>query len=327
MGSLISKILPNEETRHFTLKSLASCLDGHVRDENFYIWSGKRATGANGKSTLSELLLKALGDYACISPVSLITGKKESANSANSAMFNIINKRAVIMQEPSATELIQVDTMKSLTGGDRISTRELNSSQISFKPNAKFFMCCNKVPSLSASDGGTSRRLKITEFVSVFVDNPDPINITRGIHEFKIDKELKSKLESYQCVFMNILLVYYKKYKIQGLKAPESVTIVTNKYEADNNIVKQFIDENIVAGTSKECITKDELKNIFQKDYALKSHFGKLSGFVTQLENALCSEMKMDLKTRVVKLSGFCLKGPEINFDDDDTEETTIDKK
>ena len=94
---------------------------------------------------------------------------------------------------------------------------------------------------------------------------------------------------------MNILLVYYKKYKIQGLKAPESVTIVTNKYEADNNIVKQFIDENIVAGTSKECITKDELKNIFQKDYALKSHFGKLSGFVTQLENALCSEMKLDL--------------------------------
>ena len=92
--------------------------------------------------------------------------KRESANSANSALANIRHKRCVIMQEPGSNDQIQADVMKSLTGGDRISTRELNSSQIEFKPNAKFFMACNKIPSISDLDGGVIRRLKITEFVS-----------------------------------------------------------------------------------------------------------------------------------------------------------------
>jgi len=181
------------------------------------------------------------------------------------------------MQEPAATDQIQVDIMKSLTGGDRISTRELNSSQIEFKPMAKLFLATNKQPGLSDTDGGTIRRLKITEFVSRFVENPDPENRKKGIYEFKIDKELKSKLENYHCIFMNILLEYYKLYRQDGLKPPESVIRVTKKFEMDNNIIKQFIDENIVVGTQKEFITKEELKEIFIKDYGLRGHFKKLS--------------------------------------------------
>lgn len=318
---LICKILPEKDVREFTLKSLASCLDGHNRDENFYIWSGKNASGGNGKSLLSSVHLKALGDYACISPVSLITGKRESANNANSALASIRNKRCVFMQEPAATDQIQVDVMKSLTGGDRISTRELNSSQIEFKPVAKLFMATNKLPGLSGNDGGTSRRLKITEFVSVFVDNPNPDSIKKGVFEFKVDKELKSKLDSYGPIFMNILLVYYNMYKLEGLRPPHNVVKITKKFEADNDIIKQFIDENIVSGGPKDCITKEELKSLFVKDYALKSHFGKLSSFITQLENLLCTEMKVDSKKRIAKISGFFIKGPEL--DDDEMDDST----
>jgi P4 family phage/plasmid primase-like protien len=321
---LICKILPQREVREFTLKSLASCLDGHNRDENFYIWSGKNASGANGKSTLSELLLKSLGDYACISPVSLITGKRENANNANSALANIRNKRAVIMQEPAATDQIQVDVMKSLTGGDRISTRELNSTQIEFKPNAKFFMSCNKLINVSDIDGGTLRRLKITEFVSVFVENPNTENLKKGIYEFKIDKELKSKLETYKAIFMNILLNYYRVYKREGLIPPEPVMKVTIKFEADNNIIKQFIDENVVSGKQNDFITKEELKMIFSKDYTLKSHFGKLGNFITQLENTLCAEMKLDTKKGIAKLNGFYIRNPDINKDDEDEDDDDL---
>jgi phage/plasmid-associated DNA primase len=268
-----------------------------------------------------DLHLKSLGDYACISPVSLITGKRENASSANSALASIRNKRCVIMQEPAATDQIQVDIMKSLTGGDRISTRELNSSQIEFKPMAKLFLATNKQPGLSDTDGGTIRRLKITEFVSRFVENPDPENRKKGIYEFKIDKELKSKLENYHCIFMNILLEYYKLYRQDGLKPPESVIRVTKKFEMDNNIIKQFIDENIVVGTQKEFITKEELKEIFIKDYGLRGHFKKLSSFITQLENSLCCEMKIDPKKRILKLNGFYLKGPDLEDDIEDIEE------
>jgi P4 family phage/plasmid primase-like protien len=318
---LVCKILPEPNVREFTLKSLASCLDGHNRDENFYIWSGKNASGGNGKSTILDMHLKALGEYACISPVSLITGKRESANNANSALASIRNKRCIVMQEPAATDQIQVDVMKALTGGDRISTRELNSSQIEFKPVAKIFMATNKLPGLSDHDGGTTRRLKITEFISRFVENPNEENIKRGIHEFKIDKELKSKLENYQDVFMCILLNYYRLYKSEGLKPPEDVVKVTKKFEADNNIIKQFIDENILIGKPSDFITKEELKALFTKEYALKAHFGKLANFITQLENSLCCEMKLDTKKRVPKINGFYIKGPEMEDDEDEQTE------
>ena len=314
---LISKIIPDQITRHFVLKSLASCLVGVNREENFYIWSGKAATGGNGKSTLTDLLLCALGEYACISPVSLLTGKRESANNANSALASIRNKRAVILQEPGANDQIQSDIMKSLSGGDRISTRELNSSQIEFKPIAKMIMCTNRIPSISETDGGTMRRLKIVEFCSRFVDNPDPENLKIGIHEYQIDRDLKSKLEKYHPVFMCILLDYYKVYREEGLTPPESVTGVTRKYEANNNVIKQFTDEHISLGNSRtDFITKEDLRTLFNKDPGLKAHFGKLNNFISQLEIALCSEFKK-IKGGI-RLQGYFIKVPGQDDENDE---------
>jgi P4 family phage/plasmid primase-like protien len=293
---LICKILPNRDVREFTLKSLASCLDGHIRDENFYIFSGKNNTGGNGKSTIMDLLLKSLGEYAVVSPVSLLTSKRESANNANSALVSIRNKRAVIMQEPESAEMIQAGVMKALTGGDRISTRELHSSQMEFKPHAKFFMCCNKIPAISDLDGGVIRRLKITEFVSRFVEEPNSNNLQSGIYEFKIDKELKSKLDDYKTVFMSIMLDYYKLYKKEGLNPPEEVLKVTKKYENDNNIIKEFLDEKVVLGNKQDSISKEQLKEFFKSDYTLRANFGKFNTFCKNLENALCSEFRQDKK-------------------------------
>lgn len=316
---LIKKILPKEDVREFTLKALSSCLDGHIRDENFYIWSGKNNSGGNGKSTIMDLLLKSLGDYACMSPVTLLTTKRESANSANSALANIRNKRAVIMQEPESTEQIQAGVMKSLTGGDRISTRELHSSQIEFRPSAKLFMATNRIPTMSDIDGGVIRRLKIIEFISRFVENPNPDAILQGIYEFKVDKDLKAKLEKYSGVFMCILLNYYKKYRQEGLTPPDPVISVTKKYENDNNLIKQFIDENVVCGNKSDFITKDELKTIFRADFTLKNNFGKFQNFINQLENALCVEFTLD-KKKVSKIIGFKIKQEEQEDIDTDDE-------
>lgn len=310
---LLCKILPHEDVREFTLKSLASCLDGHIRDENFYIFSGKNNTGGNGKSTIMDLLLKSLGDYACVSPVSLFTAKRESSNSANSALASIRNKRAVIMQEPESNEMIQAGVMKALTGGDRISTRDLHSTQIEFKVNAKFFMCTNTIPNITGVDGGTTRRLKITEFVSRFVEEPGEIK--NGIYEFKIDKDLKSKLDFYKSVFMCILLDYYVIYKETGLIPPEPVLTVTKKYERDNNMIKQFIEENLVQCSKTEFVTKDELKEIFKNDYTLRSTFKKITLFLQQLENSLCTEFKID-KKGIAKLCGWKFKS--INEDEEE---------
>lgn len=307
---LISQILPEIESREFTLKSLASTLDGHNRDENFYIWSGKNASGGNGKSTITELLTKALGEYAVDSPVSLITGKRESSNSANSSLVAIRNKRAVIMQEPESNDQIQAGVLKSLTGGDRVSCRELNSTQITFKPNAKIFLCCNRLPIMSDYDGGVARRLKIIEFTSKFVDEP------KDYTEFRIDKELKSKLDTYKSVFMSILLDYYVIYKRDSLKPPESVLSVTKKYENNNNNMKAFVEENITKAKKTDFITLDEVKNLYKADNFIRQSFPKVSTFISQLESALCDEFRMCPKRKTRKMDGYIIRS-DYDIDDD----------
>jgi P4 family phage/plasmid primase-like protien len=333
LSDLICKILPDPEVRSFTMKSLASCLDGHNRDENFYIWSGKNATGGNGKSTLTDLMTSSLGEYACEPPVSLITGKRETANSANSALASIRNKRAVFMGEPPSNQMIQVDIMKSLTGGDKVSTRELHQSQIEFKPHAKFFLACNKIPSVSDLDGGVTRRLKITEFVSRFTDEISVVKEKTGtestsdndsessekVYEFQKDPDLKSRVDSgyYNTAFISILLHYYRIYREEGLIPPHQVVSVTKKYENNNNNIKSFIDENIIKGDKKDSITKEELKQAYKSDFNLRTNFPRFDKFQQQFENALCSDFKLDRK-KISRLHGFCFR--ELGNDNSDDE-------
>lgn len=316
---LVRKILPNEAVRNFTLKSLATCLDGFTNEENFYIFSGKNSTGGNGKSTLTDLTLKALGEYSYVAPISLITCKRESSNNANSALAGIRNKRIVIMQEPEVNEVIQAGIMKSLSGGDKISTRELHSSQIEFKPHCKFFICCNKIPSISDVDGGVIRRLKITEFTSRFVDSPkNEGEMTDGIYEYKIDKNIKNKIDVYAPVFICILLDYYKMYKKEGLIPPAQVVKVTKKYENDNNMIKEFIDERVII-EKEGVIIRDELKECYNdKTLDLRNNFKNFKTFTTYVENALSTEFKFDKKKKLYKLTGARLKQ---DFDDTEDEQ------
>ena len=314
LDNLISQIFPNPEIKHFMMKALCSCLDGHTRDEKFYIWSGKNHSGGNGKSTITDLALKALGDYGCMSPVTLMTGKPGNAGNSNSALANIRNKRLVIMQEPGASDVIQAGTMKNLTGGDEVSTRDLFKTQMSFKVKAKFFLCCNIIPSISVIDGGVSRRLLITEFTSRFVDDPMP-DITNGIHEYKIDRDLKSILPDFKNVFMNMMLNYYKIYKVEGLVPPEIVRTITKKYESDNNVIKQFSEEKLQKTTLRSnYVSKEQLRDEYNRDPILKQAFGKFSSFLIQLENTMCSEFKKD-KNGKYRLEGWCIKSDDMYED------------
>ena len=49
LDDFLRKVFPLEEVREYTLRFLASCLSGDIREEKFYFWTG---CGGNGKSRL-----------------------------------------------------------------------------------------------------------------------------------------------------------------------------------------------------------------------------------------------------------------------------------
>jgi P4 family phage/plasmid primase-like protien len=239
INTFLQQILQKKDQREYVLTFLASCLDGRIIDEKFPIWTG---TGGNGKSKLLELYCKSFGDYTGVLPISMITQKRARSEACDPNLVQAKGKRFCYFQEPDDGDKINVGLMKELTGGDKVKARGLYSKPIEFKPQFKLCLACNELPEMgNGLDQGVWRRTRVVDFASKFRDNPDP----RDPNQFKIDHHLSEKFDNWMEPFMYMLLQYYKIYKIQGLKEPESVKLSTQNYQNDSDIFSQFFTEKI----------------------------------------------------------------------------------
>lgn len=229
--SFIEKIITNERVREYTLKVLGRGLLG-IPDEKFYIWTGLE--GSNGKSTLVNLLERTLGDYAIACDTGLLTAKRGSSSNVSPDVYEMKGRRVLMFAEPEKNASLRVGFMKQMTGGDTIKSRDLFKSMTSFKSQGTFIMCTNELPLVNANDMGTWRRIRVTEYTSKFTLDPKKPN------EFKIDPDLKEKMDTWLCYFMSILVHYYTRYIEEGNKEPEEVMKATNSYKGDNDNFDEF---------------------------------------------------------------------------------------
>jgi len=241
-------ILPDDHTREYVLKFLGTCLQGHVPDEKFYIWTGG---GGNGKSLTIKLLLDSLGDYGTIIPVSLLTRKRAASNVASPELAKLKGKRFCVFQEPENDDVIQVGLMKELTGNDKIQARALYGAPVEFYPQFKTLLACNKLPEIPSTDGGTWRRIRVVPFEIQFVDNPvEP-------HERKKDNDLKREIETWHQAFMSILIEYNKKYQTEGNSEPKKVTEQTNQYQQKSDFVLEYLNDKLEYNETYKVLSTD----------------------------------------------------------------------
>lgn len=232
----LSQVFTNPAICKYVKDILSSTLDGGIRHEKFYIFTG---SGSNSKSKILELVQKMVGEYYCILPISLLTQKRAASNSAQAELERTRGRRFAVMQEPSEGEKINIGLMKELSGGDRIMTRGLFKDPIEFKPQFKMIMTCNELPEVPSDDGGTWRRIRVVDFSSKFVEEPNPNNPK----EFKMDTELGDKFDRWADMFMAMLIENHKQTDLRNLTEPTEVKIATNTYKKNNDIFGQFVEE------------------------------------------------------------------------------------
>jgi phage/plasmid-associated DNA primase len=131
--------------------------------------------------------------------------------------------------------------MKELSGGDKIMARALFKEAFEFKPQFKMVLTCNHLPNVPSDDGGTWRRIRLVEFTSKFVQDPDP----EKPNEFPMDTELSTKFGDWKEHFMSLLIEYYGKYTITGIREPEEVLKCTKEYQKNNDYYLEFKDDKI----------------------------------------------------------------------------------
>ena len=118
--------------------------------------------GANGKSTLIEAVMRALGDYADAADPDLLTARTFDAHPTGVA--DLFGLRLALLHETDAGRRLAEGTVKRLTGGDRLKARRMREDFWHFDPSHTFVMLTNHKPVVGGTDEGIWRRMRLVPF-------------------------------------------------------------------------------------------------------------------------------------------------------------------
>jgi phage/plasmid-associated DNA primase len=207
LNEILDKIFPIEEEKISYLTVMSCALYGGYI-EKFIMLDGN---GSNGKSFLSELICKTLGNYAYTASNTVLLNPLKQGSNVEIANMNMM--RLVLYREPDENpkQKINTGTMKELTGGSEMNAR------LNFSNNTKTFLRalhvleCNERVLLSGKIRYAEiRRLLNICFRSTFVSDLDKEN---GEYYYKGDTQLKTELflKNNRSVMFKILTKYWKE--------------------------------------------------------------------------------------------------------------------
>jgi len=152
-AKFLERIQPSEDMRLFIRRLLGLSLEGKVTAHILPIFWGD---GANGKSTLTDAVMNALGDYADAADPDLLRARTFDAHPTGVA--DLFGLRLALLHESDAGHRLAEGTVKRLTGGDRLKARRMREDFWSFDPSHTFVMLTNHKPLVGGTDEGIWRR-------------------------------------------------------------------------------------------------------------------------------------------------------------------------
>jgi len=222
-------------------------LTGYTHTQQLYILYGG---GANGKSTLMQFMERILGLYAVQADKEVFIKLGASRSGPKPEFARLRGRRLVSFSEIEFGDKLNEATIRALTGGEKITARELYQNTIEFTPRFKLFILVNDYPEVSTNDA-TWRRLVCVPFDCKFVYKEDGFEP----HERKRDGKFTERMladENAMSTFFNWLVEGARRMYTEPLNQPECVTNATTKYKEDQDIWKRFIDTRLEAKDGAE---------------------------------------------------------------------------
>ena len=224
----------------FAQRAVGAALCGSIRDHVAHILCG---CGANGKSTFTNILLAAMGDYAITAPPKLLIQRRNDQHPAELAILRGV--RLVVSEESGEGCRLDEDKLKMLTGGTPIRARHLHKSYFEFDPSHTVMLCTNHKPRVRGQDHGIWRRLKLWPF-------------TRCFTEDKQDRALGEKLERELSAILAWAVRGCLAWQSDGgLRTPDVVAAATESYRQDEDDLGEFIADHCTTGDGLRARTTD----------------------------------------------------------------------
>jgi putative DNA primase/helicase len=209
----------------FLQKAIGYALTGSTREQSLFFLYG---LGANGKSTLLDIILRLLADYGKRTSGETFLVKKGGQIPNDIAALRGARFVAAVEVE-SGRRLAEV-LIKEMTGGDTISARFLHAEFFEFKPEFKIFLAANHKPVIRGTDHAIWRRVHLIPF-------------DVQIPEEQQDKELPAKLQAELPGILNWAIEGCLLWQREGLMPPQEVTEATEGYREEMDPISDFIAE------------------------------------------------------------------------------------
>jgi putative DNA primase/helicase len=225
--AFLERILPSLELRQYVQAVIGYAAIGINTEEILPIFHG---SGANGKSTLVNAVMEALGDYAIQAAPDLLMAKH---GSHPTELADLFGARFVAAVETDEGRRLNEGLVKQLTGRDKIRARRMREDFWEFDPTHTPVLATNHKPEVRGRDHAIWRRLKLVPF---------DVQIPAAEQDKKLAEKLRGELPGILAWIVRGALIYQKV----GLPEAERVTDATTGYREEMDTLAGFFADRCV---------------------------------------------------------------------------------
>jgi P4 family phage/plasmid primase-like protien len=235
-------------------------LSGLTFDRCFYQFIGE---GLNGKSLYLNILQKLLGPVSMTGAKKIIIATKYKNDSgAEPEICRMRGKRLVAFTETKPGDLLNNETLKSLSGGDSQSARMLFSNDIKeFVMTGKILIATNNQLECFENDPATNVRNIVVPFDATFEKNEDFKNAI-----------LENRDERLSAIFTVALKEGAIHMKNKKIPRPQEVEIKTKEVSDDMDTVLNFIHNECDTECKESAIHTTKLFSAFLS-YCIRNRY------------------------------------------------------
>jgi len=239
-------------------------LTGDTREQKLAFVYGP---GRNGKGVFIRQMAGILGAYAHRAQPETFT---KGLNRHPTEIASMVGKRLVFCSETESGAPWAEARIKDITGGDTLTARFMRQDEFEFRPEFKLVISGNYAPQIEHADEAMRNRFFVVPFDQVFAGE-------------KADHKLDEKLQTEWPGILAWAIAGCLDWQRHGLLIPEKVRIATDQYFKDQDVFKQWLETETVAGGE----LSDRNTRLFQSWTAFAKENGELPGNAKQFAERL----------------------------------------
>lgn len=223
----------NKDEQEYLQKMVGYFMTGATREQKVFFIKDNQ-TGATGKSTFTNVVLRLLGGYATTTTNGTFMKKSNNDNELMHELSRFRGMRFVSAGELPETATLNTAQIKLLSGADKITGRPMYHEAVDFFPKFKILMFTNFMPKVNSYDGGLFRRLVIIPFT-----NQIPVGKrVEGLDSILAEEEGSG--------ILNWMIEGCIKWQVEGLKEPEAYLIAKEEYRKEQDYVADMVEALLV---------------------------------------------------------------------------------